>query len=120
MKNGQIVYFYYDNVIPCQKGRIQEIGEGWCKVSWLNDDNKSTGSSCVPNERIFESEESCIFYSNALRDEVKSTLRNSLSTTKDILEYMYGSIYSDSYDWSAEKEVLKEKIKELFGIEINK
>lgn len=110
MNEGRIVYCYYDNLVPCQKGRIQEITQcGWYKVEWLNEENKGVGTSTFPNDRVFATIEECIAYNNAISNEIKDKLKKELVTKEDVLQYMYNSIYSEDYNWSSEKEVLSEK-----------
>lgn len=119
MKIGQIVYFYYDNIIPCQKARIVEIQEDSYKIDWLNDEGRSIGSSFTPKDRVFKAKQESLNYYKALMAKKKNDLRDKLLTKEDVLLYMFNSIHSEDYDWSSEKEVLGEKISELFGINLN-
>jgi hypothetical protein len=118
MEKGQIVYFYYDNVIPCQKAKILEIIDGGYEVNWLNDNNRPCGNSSIPADRVFASEKECIDYINIVNNKLEQELMKNLSSQTEILKFMYNAIYYESYDTTIEKKVLRQKIKEMFNIEI--
>jgi hypothetical protein len=116
MENGQIAYFYYDNIIPCQKCRIKEVITGGYEVNWLNNNNKSTGTSSVPSDRIFSTQKECMTYSNSIEYGKENRIRERLNSKDDVLRFMYDSIWSEDYDYSTEKKILRDKIREYFGV----
>lgn len=120
LEKDQIVYFYYDNMIPCQKGRIKEEIVGGYKVNWLNDNDKSTGSSSVPIHRVFSTTEECTEYSNSIENMKEKGIRNNLNSQEDVLIYMYNLIWSEDYDFTTEKRVLRDKIEEFFDVIIER
>lgn len=119
MKIGQVVYFYYDTVIPCQKGIILEIINNEYNIGWLYENDKQIGSCVLPLSVVFSSKKECIDYSLSLEDEKQLELIDALSSKELVLNYLYSFMHSEDYDWSPERKVVKNRIKELFDIDVS-
>lgn len=118
---GDIIYFYYDSSIICQKGRVIGYSNypypAYYKVKWI-DKFHEVGESYIVAFRVFKDMQSCLTYSENLSKDYKTEIRSKINTQKELLQYMYDCIYEDDYDYCDEKAVIREKCKELFNIEI--
>lgn len=119
MKEEQIIYFYYSTIIPCQKGKILEEFDDKYEIARLNSMDRRCGTITIPKNRVFDFEQECLNYAQSIEDEKRIGLKSALTTKEDVLKYMYDSIWRDDYDFVTEKDVLKEKIYELFNIKID-
>lgn len=118
MKIGKIVYCYYDDVVPCQKAKILETYPDCSRVAWLDSKNRAISSSLIEKDKIFKTKKQCLNYAKTLTNKTTDELRSKLLTKEDVLVYMFNSIQSEDSDCSSKKEVLREKILELFGIKL--
>lgn len=70
MKLNSIVYFYYDNFVPCVKGRLgvgfEDAGKKYFTISHLNNDNKPIGTSIAPADHIFDTQAACMDYAESM------------------------------------------------------
>lgn len=119
---NDIVYFYYDSSIICQKGRIVEyrndIFPAYYKVKWI-DKFHEVGDSYIVATRVFKDIQSCLTYAENISKDYKDEIKSKINTQKELLQYMYDCICEDDYDYCDEKAVIREKCKELFNIEID-
>lgn len=119
LEKNQMVYFYYSSIIPCHLGRVAEVMDSGYEVQWLTNDGKPCGTSTVPEHLAFNSKEACLGYVEKLRTERRKELVKQLNTPANVLNYMYSSIYSEDYDLTTEKDVIRDKVLSLFGITID-
>lgn len=123
-KEGDIAYFYYSPYLKCVKCKIISITIGinhsvFYRVTWNDEiDKKLIHINYIHSEKVFQTKDQCLLYAEKKNGIYKEKLRMELNTQQDLLQYMYDCIYSDDYDYSHEKEVIREKCKELFGIEL--
>ena len=123
-KPGDIVYFYYDNMIICQKGKIVNLikdnkSQVCYKIQWIEKfQGKEYESviSHIPAKKVFENRAFCLAYAERVSDQNKEKIRSKIHTEEDLLKYMYDCIGNEYYDYFDEKAVIREKCKELFGI----
>jgi len=62
---GDIIYFYYDSMVTCQKGKVLGTTqlEGWYNIEWLSEiSGKPEGCSGVYKDRIFKTRKECADY----------------------------------------------------------
>lgn len=125
---GQIVWFYYDDLIFCQKGEIgnyvnyvkDKIEECYYDVRWIMTSYYTgkevyCGASIISSNRIFETQEKCLAYARSISNNNKDKIRKSISSKEELLQFMFDCIDNDCAD---EKDVIKEKIKEYFGFRL--
>ena len=125
-KPGQIIWFYYDSIIPCQKGEIINYIEDeisyynvdWIETSPVNGQEFKSGTSEVLPKNIFKTKDECLKYVEELYDIKKNKIREQINSKEELLQFMINCIWSEDYDYVNEKVVIKEKIKEYFGIEL--
>lgn len=124
---GQIIWFYYSSIIPCQKGKIINYVKDdnflyynvdWIDTSSVDGHEFKSGTSGVLPEKIFETEKECRDFDRKVYNDLKNKFRRNINSKQALLQFMYNCIYSDNCDLSAEKSVIREKVQEYFGIEL--
>ena len=75
-KPGQIVWFYYDSIVPCQKGKIINYIEDkisyynvdWIETSSVDGHEFKAGTSGVLPKNIFKTKDECLKHVEELYD----------------------------------------------------
>lgn len=123
---GQIVWFYYDDLIFCQKGEIGNYVNyvnkvecyydiRWIMTSYYTGKEIYCGTSVISSNRIFETQEECLAYAKSISNNNKDKIKKSISSKEELLQFMFDCINNDCTD---EKDVIREKIKEYFGFRL--
>lgn len=124
---GQIIWFYYGSVIPCQKGEIinyvkdnnlSYYNVDWIDKSFVDGHEFKAGTSGVLPDRIFKTEKECWEYVEKLSNIKRNEIRERINSKEELLQFMINCICSEDYDYIDEKVVIREKIEEYFGIEL--
>lgn len=125
---GQIVWFYYDSIIPCQKGEIvnyiKDDDFSYYNVNWIEETSSidgrefKSGISGVLPKNIFKTKDECLKYVEELYDIKKNKIKEQINSKEELLQFMINCIWSEDYDYVNEIIVIKEKIKEYFSIEL--
>ena len=124
---GQIIWFYYSTITPCQKGKIinyvKDDNFSYYNVDWIDTSSVDghefkSGTSGVLTDRIFKTEKECWEYVEKLSNIKRNEIREQINSKEELLQFMMNCIYNEDYDYIDEKIVIREKIEEYFGIEL--
>ena len=109
---GQIVYVYFDAVLPLEEAVVCGFKDEYIKV------NYSFGSNYKNKNEVFATRQECMDYANWVHNDRMVDFRAEHGTKEGILKWMYDNIGDIDCPFEPEKEVLKELIKAEFGVEV--
>lgn len=117
MKNfeiGQVVYVYFDDVLPVEEAVVLGFDNQYLKIKY----EFCTNYKSFNENEVFATRQECIDYANSRHNGRVADFRANHGTKEGMLRWMYDNIGDMDSPFEPEKEALKELIKTEFGVEV--
>lgn len=80
---GQIVYVYFDDVLPLEEAVVQGFKDQYIEL------HCSFGSNYKNKNEVFATRQECMDYANWVHNDLMADFRAEHGTKEDMLKWMY-------------------------------
>ena len=110
---------YWNGVVKIEINS-EEIKEKGIEEPYYNIiETESRISICQPKRKIFKTRKDALQAYNADKEAKRDNFRKKIHTEEDLLNFMFYFTNAEEYTNYEARDVIREKCKELFGIDIS-